>query len=290
MKQYLDLINHVLKEGQHKSDRTGTSTISTFGYQIRFDLSEVFPLLTTKKVHFKSMLAELLWFISGSTNIQPLCKQHVRIWNEWPYEKYKKSEDYKGETMEEFVDKIVNDDEFAKKHGDLGPVYGHQWRDFFGVDQLLNVEKELKVNPFSRRLIVCAWNPKQIDEMLLPPCHSLYQFYVSGDGKKLSLQLYQRSADVFLGVPFNIASYALLLKIFCATLGFEEGEFVHVTGDTHIYTNHIDQVKLQLTRTPKKLPQVIIKNRHDSVVDYTIDDFELVDYDPYPLIKGKVSV
>ena len=282
MKQYLDLIQHVLDYGEKKQDRTGTGTISTFGYQMRFNLKEGFPLLTTKKVHFKSVLGELLWFISGSTNIQPLCKQKIRIWNEWPYEKFKKSEDYHGETMEEFVDRIVNDDDFAEKYGDLGPVYGHQWRDFFGVDQLLKVEEDLKKNPFSRRLIVCAWNAKQIEEMALPPCHSFFQFYVSGDGKKLSLQLYQRSADVFLGVPFNIASYALLLKIFAFTLGYEEGEFIHTTGDTHIYLDHLDQVHLQLTRTPRPLPQVIIKNKRDSIVDYVYDDFELVNYDPYP--------
>lgn len=290
MKQYLDLINHVLKYGEKKKDRTGTGTISTFGYQMRFNLQDGFPLLTTKKVHFKSILGELLWFISGNTNIQPLCKQKIRIWNEWPYEKFKKSADYKGETIEQFVEKIVNNDDFALKYGDLGPVYGHQWRDFFGVDQLLEVEKQLKTNPFSRRLIVSAWNPKQIDEMALPPCHSFFQFYVSGDGKKLSLQLYQRSADVFLGVPFNIASYALLLKIFAFTLGYEEGEFIHTLGDTHIYLDHLEQVNLQLTRTPKPLPKVIIKTKRDSIVDYVYDDFELVDYDPYPLIKGKVSV
>ena len=290
MKCYLDLCKHILDNGIVKKDRTGTGTISLFGYQLRCDLGEGFPLLTTKKVFFKGVLAELLWFISGSTNIQPLVKQNVKIWNEWPYVSYTKCPEYQNETLEEFIEKVKNDDEFAKKYGELGPVYGHQWRDFFGVDQLLNLERDLKENPFSRRHIICAWNPAQIDQMALPPCHAFVQFYVSGDGKKLSCQLYQRSADVFLGVPFNIASYSLLLHMLAATCGYEVGDFVHTFGDTHIYLNHVDQINEQLSRTPRKLPKLIIKRKVDSVVDFKYEDFEIVEYDPYPAIKGAVSV
>ena len=273
-----------------QGDRTGTGTISTFGYQFRCDLSEGFPLLTTKKVFYKGILKELLWIISGSTNIRPLVLDNVRIWNEWPYETYKKSPDFKGEPIEEFIEKIKEDEEFAKKYGELGPVYGKQWRDFFGVDQLLKVEHDLKTNPFSRRHIICAWNPKEVDNMALPPCHAFIQFYVSGDGKKLSCQLYQRSADIFLGVPFNIASYATLLAIMADVCGYEVGEFVHTFGDAHIYLDHVEQIKEQISREPKALPKLIIKNHHDSVVDYVYEDFEIVDYDPHPAIKGKVSV
>ena len=290
MKQYVEFAKHVLENGMKKGDRTGTGTISTFGYQFRCDLSEGFPLLTTKKVFYKGILKELLWIISGSTNIRPLVLDNVRIWNEWPYEGYKKSEDYKGETIEEFVEKIKEDEEFAKKYGELGPVYGKQWRDFFGVDQLLKVEHDLKTNPFSRRHIICAWNPKEVDNMALPPCHAFIQFYVSGDGKKLSCQLYQRSADIFLGVPFNIASYATLLAIMADVCGYEVGEFVHTFGDAHIYLDHVEQIEEQISREPRKLPKLIIKNHHDSVVDYVYEDFEIVDYDPHPAIKGKVSV
>ncbi len=290
MKQYIEFAKHVLENGMKKGDRTGTGTISTFGYQFRCDLSEGFPLLTTKKVFYKGILKELLWIISGSTNIRPLVLDNVRIWNEWPYETYKKSPDFKGEPIEEFIEKIKEDEEFAKKYGELGPVYGKQWRDFFGVDQLLKVEHDLKTNPFSRRHIICAWNPKEVDNMALPPCHAFIQFYVSGDGKKLSCQLYQRSADIFLGVPFNIASYATLLAIMADVCGYEVGEFVHTFGDAHIYLDHVEQIKEQISREPKALPKLIIKNHHDSVVDYVYEDFEIVDYDPHPAIKGKVSV
>ena len=290
MKQYIDFAKHVLENGMKKGDRTGTGTISSFGYQFRCDLSEGFPLLTTKKVFYKGILKELLWIISGSTNIRPLVLDGVRIWNEWPYETYKKSSDFKGETIEEFIEKIKEDEGFASKHGNLGPVYGKQWRDFFGVDQLLKVEHDLKTNPFSRRHIICAWNPKEVDNMALPPCHAFIQFYVSGDGKKLSCQLYQRSADIFLGVPFNIASYATLLAIMADVCGYEVGDFVHTFGDAHIYLDHIEQIKEQISREPRKLPKLIIKNHHDSVVDYVYEDFEIVDYDPHPAIKGKVSV
>ena len=219
MKQYLDLCKYILENGQVKKDRTGTGTISCFGAQFRCNLQEGFPLLTTKKVFYKGILGELLWIISGSTNIRPLVEQNIRIWNEWPYKAYTECSEYKGETQDEFIQKIKEDDEFAAKYGELGPVYGKQWRDFFGVDQLLKLEKGLKENPFSRRHIICAWNPAQVDEMALPPCHAFVQFYVSGDGKRLSCQLYQRSADIFLGVPFNIASYATLLAIMADVCG-----------------------------------------------------------------------
>ena len=290
MQNYLDLCQYVLDKGTLKKDRTGTGTISTFGYQLRFDLSEGFPLLTTKKVYYKAVLGELLWFISGSTNIRPLVEQNIRIWNEWPYEAYKKSPDYQGETIDEFIEKIKNDEAFALRYGDLGPVYGKQWRDFFGVDQLLEVEKSIKENPFSRRHIICAWNPAQISEMALPPCHAFVQFYVSGDGKKLSCQLYQRSADLFLGVPFNIASYATLLTMMAEVCSLEPGEFIHTFGDVHIYTNHIEQIRTQLTRKPCALPRLIIKRKVNSILDFKYEDFEIVGYDPYPKIEGKVSV
>lgn len=290
MKQYLDLCRHIMENGELRMDRTKTGTKSCFGYQMRVDLREGFPLLTTKKVFFKGIAMELLWFISGSTNIQPLVKNNVRIWNEWPYEKYKKSDDYQNETLEEFVEKIKNDDEFANKYGELGPVYGHQWRDFFGVDQLEQLIHDLKENPFSRRHIISAWNPAQIKDMALPPCHAFMQFYVSADKKYLSCQLYQRSADVFLGVPFNIASYALFTHMIAQVCGYEAKEFIHTFGDVHIYTDHFEQVKTQLERTPRKLPQLKINPAVTSIYDFKYEDFEIVDYDPWPAIKGKVSV
>lgn len=290
MNNYIELCKHVLENGTRKEDRTGTGTISTFGYQIRCNLDDGFPLLTTKKVYYKAVLGELLWIISGETNIRPLVLQNIRIWNEWPYENYKKSKEYQGETIEEFVEKIKNSEEFALKHGDLGPVYGKQWRDSYGVDQLLEVEKSIKENPFSRRHIICAWNPSQIDKMALPPCHAFVQFYVSGDGKRLSCQLYQRSADLFLGVPFNIASYATLLIMMAHVCNLEPGEFIHTFGDVHIYTNLEEQVRTQITRTPRPLPKLIIKRKVESILDFKYEDFELVGYDPYPKIEGKVSV
>lgn len=290
MKQYLELCAHVMKHGEMRMDRTQTGTKSCFGYQMRMDLREGFPLLTTKKVFFKGIAQELLWFISGDTNIQPLVKNNVRIWNEWPYEKYKKSEYYQQESMEEFIEKIRNDDEFAKQYGDLGPVYGYQWRNFFGVDQLENLIHDLKENPFSRRHIISAWNPAQIHEMALPPCHAFMQFYVSADKKYLSCQLYQRSADVFLGVPFNIASYALLTHMIAQVCGYEAKEFVHTFGDVHIYKDHFDQIETQLSRTPRKLPKLVINPDVTSIYDFKYEDFKIVDYDPWPAIKGKVSV
>ena len=290
MQQYLDLCKKILEEGQVRKDRTGTGTISLFGAQYRVDLSKGFPLLTTKKVFFKGVLKELLWIISGSTNIRPLTLDNVKIWNDWPYKKFKESSSFNGETMEEFIAKINADEEFAKVWGELGPVYGHQWRNFFGKDQLLEVQKSIREDPFSRRHIICAWNPAQVDEMALPPCHAFVQFYVSGDGKKLSCQLYQRSADMFLGVPFNDASYACLTMMMAAVCGLEPGEFIHTFGDAHIYLDHVDLIKEQLSREPRKLPKLLIKRKVDSITDYKYEDFEVVDYDPWPAIKGKVSV
>ena len=242
MKQYLDLCRHILNTGEDRGDRTGTGTRSVFGYQMRMDLREGFPLLTTKKVFFRGLAEELLWIISGNTNIRPLAEKNVRIWNDWPYANYKKSSSYQGETMEEFIEKIKTDEGFAKTYGNLGPVYGHQWRNFFGKDQLEELVHGLKCDPFSRRHIICAWNPAQIDEMALPPCHAFIQFYVSADKKYLSCQLYQRSADVFLGVPFNIASYALLTHMLAQVCGYEAKEFVHTFGDAHIYMDHISLI------------------------------------------------
>lgn len=292
MKQYLDLCKKVLECGHYKNDRTKTGTISYFGAQMRFDLSEGFPLLTTKRVHLKSIIYELLWFIKGDTNIKYLVDHDVRIWNEWPFEKYRNSSDYQNETIEEFVEKIKNENIFAQKYGDLGPVYGKQWRHFGNdddfVDQLKQVIEEIKKNPDSRRLIVCAWNPLEVSQMALPPCHSLFQFYVN-DGK-LSCMLYQRSADLFLGVPFNIASYALLTMMVAKVCHLEVGEFIHTLGDAHLYSNHLEQIHRQLTRTPRKLPKMMIHRNTDNIEDFEFEDFELVDYNPYKGIKGKVAV
>lgn len=288
MKEYKDFLQHILSKGTVKSDRTGTGTVSTFGYQMRYDLSKGFPIVTTKKVHLKSIIHELLWFISGETNIQYLVKNGVRIWNEWPYQRYVNGPYYAGETMEEFIEKIKNDDSFALKFGGLGPVYGHQWRNFNGFDQLAWVINEIKTNPNSRRLIVNSWNAADIDKMALPPCHMMYQFYVN-DGK-LSLQLYQRSADAFLGVPFNISSYSLLLMMVAQVTGLEVGEFVHTIGDAHIYLDHLEQVKLQLSREVLPLPTMKINPEVKEINDFKYEDFELVGYQFHPAIKGKVSV
>ncbi len=264
MKQYLDLLKYILDKGIEKEDRTGTGTISIFGYQMRFNLEEGFPLLTTKKLHLKSIIYELLWFIRGDTNIKYLKEHGVSIWDEW-----------------------------ADENGDLGPIYGYQWRswpsyDGGHIDQLSRVINGIKNNPHSRRHIVSAWNVADIDKMALPPCHCLFQFYVAND--RLSCQLYQRSGDVFLGVPFNIASYSLLLMMVAKVCGLKPGEFIHTLGDAHIYLNHLDQVKLQLTRQPRKLPQMIINRDVDSILDFKYEDFKLIDYNPHPHIKGEVSV
>ncbi len=289
MRNYLDLCGHVLEHGEDRSDRTGTGTRSVFGYQMRFDLSEGFPLLTTKRVHFPSLAKELIWFVSGDTNIKWLVENKVRIWNEWPYAKFQKSDDFKGETMKEFVEKVIEDDDFAQKYGDLGPVYGKQWRNFNGVDQLQTVIDTIRHNPSSRRIILSAWNPAELEDMALPPCHAFLQFYVSASGK-LSLQLYQRSADIFLGVPFNIASYALLLHMVAKITDLEVGEFVHTLGDAHIYNDHFEVVALQLQREPKPLPKLIIHGNQKEIDDFKFEDFEIVDYDHHPAIKAKVSV
>lgn len=264
MQQYLDLLSRILNEGVHKGDRTGTGTLSVFGNQMRFNLHDGFPLLTTKKLHLKSIIYELLWFLRGDTNVHYLQEHGVRIWNEW-----------------------------ADENGELGPVYGHQWRswpDYKGgtIDQITNVLEQIKHNPNSRRMLVTAWNPAEVDEMALPPCHCLFQFYVA-DGC-LSLQLYQRSADTFLGVPFNIASYALLLQMMAQVTGLEAGEFIHTTGDTHLYSNHLEQAKLQLTRTPRPLPKMKINPDVKDLFAFKYEDFELVDYNPYPHISAEVAV
>ena len=288
MKQYLNLIQNVLDNGIKKEDRTGTGTISYFGQQMRYNLNEGFPLVTTKKVHLKSIIHELLWFISGDTNIKYLVDNDVRIWNDWPYAAYQKSEEFQGETIEEFAAKIKESDEFAEKWGKLGPVYGKQWRDFAGVDQLEDLINQIKNNPTSRRLIISAWNPAQIKDMALPPCHCFMQFYVN-DGK-LSCQLYQRSADIFLGVPFNIASYSLFTMMIAQVTGLGLGDFVHTIGDAHIYLNHLEQVDRQLKREPRALPKMIINPNVKSIYDFKYEDFELVDYNPHKGIKGKVAV
>jgi thymidylate synthase len=274
MQQYLDLIRHIQAEGVEKTDRTGTGTKSVFGYQMRFDLAQGFPMVTTKKLHLKSIILELLWFLKGDTNIQYLQENGVRIWNEW-----------------------------ADKKGNLGPVYGYQWRNWNGeeIDQIKDIIHTLKTSPDSRRMLVSAWNPSVLpdttksfsenvanNKVALPPCHAFFQFYVANG--KLSCQLYQRSADVFLGVPFNIASYALLTLLMAQVCGLEAGDFVHTFGDAHIYSNHKEQIELQLSRTPKTLPTMKINPDIKDLFAFTFEDFELIDYDPYPLIKGAVAV
>ena len=298
VQQYLDLLQHIIDKGTVKGDRTGTGTIAVFGHQMRFDLQKGFPLLTTKKVHLKSIIHELIWFLTGSTNIKYLVDNNVRIWNEWPFQKYlqanhleqkypKYSEEWK-DKMKEYVKNIKEDPMFAKEWGDLGPAYGSQWRNFNGVDQIQQVIDQIKTNPNSRRHIVSAWNPGEVPNMALPPCHLLFQFYVN-EGK-LSCQLYQRSCDTFLGVPFNIASYALFTMMIARATGLEVGEFVWTGGDVHLYLNHLDQVKEQLSREPKQLPKMKINPNVKNIFDFKYEDFELVDYDPHPLIRAPISV
>lgn len=293
MQQYHDLLNHIINHGVRKEDRTGVGTISIFGYQMRFDLSKGFPLLTTKKLHIKSIIHELLWFLNGDTNIQYLAQNGVRIWDDWPYSKYAKSADFQGESMKEFAQKIAEDEIFAKKWGELGPVYGHQWRswptkDGATIDQIKQLIHTIKHNPDSRRMIVSAWNVADIEQMTLPPCHCLFQFYVA-DGK-LSCQLYQRSADVFLGVPFNIASYALLTQMIAQVCELQLGDFIHTLGDTHIYVNHLEQVQIQLSRTVKALPTLTLNESVKHIFAFKFEDFTLLNYDPHPHIKGAVAV
>ena len=301
MQQYHDLLIHILENGVQKGDRTGTGTKSIFGYQMRFDLQKGFPLLTTKKVFHRGIFHELLWFLKGETNIQYLVQNKVGIWNEWPFQSYlrennlvdkfpKGSDEWKVE-LKAFVQKIAEDDGFARKWGDLGPVYGKQWRDFEGVDQITQLIADIKKNPNSRRLLVSAWNPKDIPVMIksgLPPCHTVFQFYVA-EGK-LSCQLYQRSADVFLGVPFNIASYALLVHMVAQVCDLEVGEFIHTFGDAHIYNNHVEQVELQMTRDFKDLPTLKLNPKVTSIFDFTMDDIEVLNYDPHAAIKGIIAV
>ncbi len=301
MKQYLDLLKLIKETGIKKEDRTGTGTISIFGHQMRFNLQDGFPLMTTKKVNLDSIIHELLWFIRGDTNIRYLAQNGVNIWNDWPFQSWLNetgqadkyamhSKEWK-EMMKTFVETVIADEGFASQYGDLGPVYGKQWRDFEGVDQLEQVIEDIKNSPDSRRLIVSAWNPKDIPVMIksgLPPCHTLFQFYVSNG--RLSCQLYQRSADVFLGVPYNIASYALLTLMIAKVSGLEPGEFVHSFGDTHIYLNHLEQVNEQLSRDPHSLPQLKIKNNRSSLFEFEINDFELTEYDPHPFISAPIAV
>jgi len=289
MKQYLELIKDVLETGQGRDDRTNTGTISKFGTQSVYDLREGFPLLTTKKVYFRAIVHEMLWFIKGDTNIKYLVDNNVNIWNEWPFEIYKKLADYQGETLEQYIEKIRTDENFAKKYGDLGPVYGKQWRDFNGIDQFAKLIEQLKKNPFSRRNIISAWNPAEVDKMALPPCHSLFQLYVTPDGH-LDLQLYQRSGDLFLGVPFNIASYSLLLTLIALECNLTPRYFIHTIGDAHIYQNHLDQVKLQLTREPMMLPKLEIDFTNKTIYDVTFADIKLKNYQSHEAIKGKVAV
>lgn len=301
MKAYLDLLQDVYDNGVGKDDRTGTGTRSVFGRQIRCDLAEGFPLLTTKKVFLRAIIHELLWFIRGDTNIKYLVDNNVGIWNEWPYQSYLNKNGLGGlkkhsceweDRFDEFVINIEKSKAFANEWGELGPVYGKQWRNFSGIDQLEWVINEIKTNPTSRRLIVSAWNPSEIEEMAkagLPPCHTLFQFYVSHDNK-LSCQLYQRSADLFLGVPFNIASYALLTMMVAQVCNLELGEFVHTFGDVHIYNNHEDQVKEQLRRKPDTLPTMKINSDVNSLFDFTFEDFELMNYNPASSIKAPVAV
>lgn len=265
MRAYLELLQSVLEKGERRSDRTGVGTLSLFGYQTRYDLSEGFPLVTTKKVHLKSVIHELLWFLRGDTNISYLKENNVSIWDEW-----------------------------ADSNGELGPVYGKQWRSWEApnsqkIDQISKVIESIKKNPFSRRHIVSAWNPADVDQMALPPCHTLFHFYVHGD-ERLSCQLYQRSADIFLGVPFNIASYALLTMMMAQVCGLKPGHFVHTIGDAHLYLNHVEQAKLQLSRETRKLPAMLLNPERKNIFEFVYDDFQLIDYDPHPAIKAPIAV
>ncbi|WP_424768899.1 thymidylate synthase [Paenibacillus sp. sgz302251] len=311
---YLQLLKYVLQNGTKKEDRTGTGTISTFGYQMRFDLNEGFPLLTTKRVPFRLIASELIWFIKGDTNIRYLLQYNNNIWNEWAFKRWVESDSYNGpdmanfglrsqtdaifeaqynEQMAVFKQRILNDDEFASAFGELGDVYGKQWRAWKtsqgdSIDQLKDVIDTIKRNPDSRRLIVSAWNPEDIPSMALPPCHTMFQFYVSNG--KLSCQLYQRSADIFLGIPFNIASYSLLTHLIAHECGLETGEFIHTLGDAHIYTNHLDQIQTQLSREPRPLPVLKMNDDKKSIFDFEVEDLAIENYEPHPSIKAPVAV
>lgn len=313
MKQYLDLCTHILENGTVKEDRTGTGTMSVFGYQMRYDLQNGFPLMTTKKTAFRLIATELLWFLKGDTNIRTLIQDNNPIWDEWGFERWVNSDEFSGPDMTDFgrrslkdkefdaiykvemanyKKRIMEDDEFAAKYGDLGPIYGKQWRSWTTgdnvIDQINALITGIKTNPDSRRHLVTAWNPSEVNDMALPPCHAMFQFYVA-EGK-LSCQLYQRSADVFLGVPFNIASYALLVHLIAQECNLAVGEFIHTLGDAHIYLNHMDQVKEQLSRTPKQLPTLHLHMGDKSIFDLSIDDLEIEGYDPHPRIKAPIAV
>ncbi|QXE03401.1 thymidylate synthase [Terribacillus sp. DMT04] len=311
---YLDLCRYVLNNGTKKEDRTGTGTVSVFGYQMRFDLNQGFPLLTTKRVPFRLIASELLWFLKGDTNIRYLLEHNNNIWNEWAFKNWVESEAYDGPDMTDFGRRslqddsfraaydtemnkfkqlILTDDDFSEKFGHLGDVYGKQWRGWQTtkgetIDQLQDIIEMIKKNPDSRRLIVSAWNPEDVPTMALPPCHTMFQFYVADN--KLSCQLYQRSGDIFLGIPFNIASYSLLTHLIAKECGLEVGEFIHTIGDAHLYTNHLEQVETQLSRTPKQLPTLKIKDSFRSVFDAAMEDLEIVGYEPHPAIKAPVAV
>lgn len=313
MQQYLDLCKHVLETGVKKEDRTGTGTVSVFGYQMRFNLNDGFPLMTTKKTAFRLISSELLWFLKGDTNIKTLIEDRNPIWDEWAFEQWATSSEYTGPDMsnfgrrasqdpefaavykvemDSFKMRVLEDEEFATKYADLGPVYGKQWRSWSdgkeSIDQIANLIDGIKNNPDSRRHIVTAWNPSEVDQMALPPCHLLFQFYVANG--KLSCQLYQRSADIFLGVPFNIASYALLVHLIAHECNLEVGEFIHTLGDAHIYSNHIDQVNEQLSREPRTLPTLKLNSKGKSIFELETADIELENYDPYPRIKAPIAV
>ncbi|PAD36720.1 thymidylate synthase [Terribacillus saccharophilus] len=311
---YLDLCRYVLENGTKKEDRTGTGTVSVFGYQMRFDLQKGFPLLTTKKVPFRLIASELLWFLKGDTNIRYLLQHNNNIWNEWAFKNWVESEAYDGPDMTDFgrrslqddnfreayekqmgrfKQQILTDDVFSERFGHLGDVYGKQWRNWKttqgeSIDQLQDIIETIKKNPDSRRLIVSAWNPEDVPSMALPPCHTMFQFYVADN--KLSCQLYQRSGDIFLGIPFNIASYSLLTHLIAKECGLEVGEFIHTIGDAHLYTNHLEQVETQLSRTPKALPTLQIKDSLHSVFDASMEDLEIIGYEPHPAIKAPVAV
>lgn len=311
---YINLLKYVLENGKRKEDRTGTGTISTFGYQMRFDLNEGFPLITTKRVPFRLISSELLWFLKGDTNIKYLLHHNNNIWNEWAFKKWVESPAYHGpdmqnfgirsqqderfnrqytEQMEIFKQRILQDDEFAKRFGELGNVYGKQWREWKTsrgetIDQITDVIEMIKRNPDSRRLIVSAWSPEDIPNMALPPCHTLFQFYVADN--KLSCQLYQRSGDIFLGIPFNIASYSLLTHMIAKECGLGVGEFIHTLGDAHIYLTHIEQIRTQLSRDPRELPTLILNSSVKSIFDYEVQDIVIEGYDPHPAIKAPVAV
>jgi len=311
---YLQLLKDCLEKGERKEDRTGTGTISMFGYQMRFPLAEGFPLLTTKRVPFKLVASELLWFIKGDTNIKYLLQNNNNIWNEWAFKRWVESSEYNGPDMTNFglrsqsdeqfarsyeeqlaifKERVLNEDEFAAKYGELGDVYGKQWRAWRTtqndvIDQLADVIHTIKNNPDSRRMIVSAWNPEDIPSMALPPCHTMFQFYVSGG--KLSCQLYQRSGDIFLGIPFNIASYALLTHLIAHECGLEVGDFIHTLGDAHIYLNHVEQIQTQLSREPRALPKLVLNTDKTSVFDIELEDLAIEGYDPHPTIKAPVAV